>query len=160
MQKEYIFEFLGTKNEFLEALNSYPNNLSYNEEKYYYFDDFIVKIIDNTIHFGVERGGHSGGYWFVPTITEYEDRIEFRGTVQYIGPDNEPDDRGKFRKAMDKIGEVLLFILFLPVILIVWIYIFIKWLIRKISKKPNPQTLEEKLFVLMENHLRCIRKNP
>ena len=29
--------------------------------KFYYFDDYIVKIVDNTIHFGVERCGHSGG---------------------------------------------------------------------------------------------------
>ena len=28
---------------------------------------------------GIERGGHSGGYWYVATLTETEDGTEMRG---------------------------------------------------------------------------------
>ena len=108
MPQNYIFEFNGTKEAFFNKLDSYPNNTSYNGDKFYHFNDFIVKVMDNKIHFGVARGGHSGGYWFVPTITENDKWITFCGTVKYIGPN---DDRGKIRNTIDCIGESLLFIL-------------------------------------------------
>lgn len=71
---------------------------------------FIVKLPDDEMHFGVERSGHSGGYWYVPSITECDDRIRFCGTVKYIGPDA---DSGKIQKAIDGIEYFLLFILLL-----------------------------------------------
>lgn len=157
MQKEYTFEFMGTKEEFFNSMNSYHNNTSYNGDKFYYFDDYIVKVIGDTIHFGVERGGHSGGYWFIPSITEYENRIEFCGTVKYIGPQN---NRGKIQKAIDGIGYVLMFVLLLPIALIIRLYMFVEWIIRKFFKKmkPKAKTTEDKLFDLMVNYLGCTRK--
>ena len=157
MPKEYRFEFIGTKEDFINALNSSPNNTSYGGDKFYYFDNYIIKVIGDTIHFGVERGGHSGGYWFMPSISEYGDRIVFTGTVKYIGPE---DDRGKFQKAIDGIGYVLLAVLLLPIVLIIRLYMLVEWMVRKLFKKmkPKAKTTEEKLFDLMENHLKCIRK--
>ena len=157
MSKEYVFEFNGTKQEFIKKLDLYPNNTSYDGNKFYYFDDYIVKIVDNTIHFGVERCGHSGGNWFVPHVTEFNDRIEFCGTVKYDGP---VDDRGKMQRALDGIGYVLLFILILPIVVIISLYQVVAWVVRKLSKKEKqmPKTTEEKLFDLMINHLGCTRK--
>lgn len=158
MSKEYVFEFNGTKEEFIKKLDFYPNNSSYNGNKFYYFNDFIVKIIDNNaIHFGVERGGHSSGYWFIPSITEYENRIEFRGTVIYIGSE---DNHGKIQKFIDCIEIVLLYILILPIVVIVRICQVVAWVVRKLLKreKQMPKTTEEKLFDLMINHLGCKRK--
>ncbi len=150
MSKEYVFEFQGTKETFLEMLKQFSNN----DNKFYYFDNYIVKLIDDEIHFGVERGGHSGGYWFIPTITEFNDRIEFRGTIQYIGPEN---NRSKPQKIFDNAGEILLFIILLPVILIFRLYMGIKWCIRKIFKQPKPKTTEDKLYDLMERYFGCVR---
>ena len=156
-KKEYVFEFIGKKEEFFNVLNSYPNNTSYRDDKLYYFDDFIVKVTDGEIHFGVERGGHSGGYWYIPSITECDGRIRFCGTVKYIGPDAK---RGKIKKAIDGIEYFLLFILILPIALIFRLYMLAEWVIRKISKRPKPKdkTTEEKLFDLMENYLCCIKR--
>lgn len=157
MQREYMFEFSGSKEDFLNVLNRFSNNISYSGDSFYYFDDFIVKKIDDTIHFGVERSGHSGGYWFIPTITEYDDRIEFCGKVRYIGPNAE---RRKGLKAIDGIGEFLLFLLLLPFALAIRIYKFFEWMIRKIFNRPKlkAKTTEERLFDLMDNHLGCVRK--
>jgi hypothetical protein len=74
---------------FLNNLNRFEHNESYSGNKFYYFDDYIVKLVGDDIHFGVARGGHSGGYWFIPTITSFDNRIEFRGSIRYIGPDGE-----------------------------------------------------------------------
>ncbi len=158
MPKEYVFEFLGEKEEFLNILNSYPNNTSYNDDKFYYFDNFIVKLTDGEMHFGVERSGHSGGYWYVPSIIECDDRIRFCGTVKYIGPDA---DSGKIQKAIDGIEYFLLFILLLPIAVIIRLYRFVEWTIRKMFKRPKlkSKTTEEKLFDLMESHLSCVRKD-
>lgn len=151
MSKKYTFEFKGTKEMFLNILNQFPNN----DGKFYYFNDYIVKIIGDEIHFGVERGGHSGGYWYVPSITERDGRIKFCGTVKYIGPDA---DRGKIKKVIDGIGDFLLFILILPIILIFKLYTIVEWCVRKVCKrtKPKEKTTEDKLYDLMENHLNCI----
>ena len=157
MSKEYVFEFNGTKEEFIEKLNLYSDNTSYGGTKFYCFDDYIVKIVDNTIHFGVERCGHSGGNWFIPHITEFDDRIEFCGPIKYDGP---VDDRNKVQKIFDGIGYALLFILILPIVVIIRLYQVIEWVICKLLKKEKqkPKTTEEKLLNLMENHLDCVRK--
>ncbi len=151
MPKKYVFEFSGTKDMFLDTLRQFPNN----DGKFYYFNDYIVKLIDDKIHFGVERCGHSGGNWFISTITEFDDRIELAGEIQYVGPQGE---RSAIVKSIDGVGEFLLFILLLPIILGFTLYRLIKWCIRKICKRTEekPKTTEDKLYDLMETHLHCI----
>ena len=110
MSKEYIFEFAGTKEDFINILNRFNHNTSkYSSETFYYLDAYIVELVGDEIHFGIGRGGHSGGYWFLPTITSFDDRIEFCGTIRYIEPGSE--NRGAFKKAIDGIGKFLLLIL-------------------------------------------------
>ena len=158
MSKEYIFEFTGTKEDFINTLNRFNHNTSYSNGTFYYFDDYIVKLVDDEIHFGVARGGHSGGYWFVPAITDLGEKMEFRGEIQYIGPNSE--NRSAFKKTINGIGEFLLLILILPIALVIRIYVFIEWLIRKIFNRPKSKekTNEERLLDLMENHLGCVGK--
>lgn len=79
MSKEYMFEFAGTKEDFMNSLNRFSHDTSYSSGTFCYFDNYIVKLIGDEIHFGVARGGHSGGYWFVPTITDFGNKMEFRG---------------------------------------------------------------------------------
>lgn len=157
MSKEYMFEFTGTKEDFINILNRFSHNASYSNGTFYYFDDYIVKLIGDEIYFGVARGGHSGGYWFVPTITELGNKMEFRGEIRYIGPNDNTDS---FKKAVNSIGDFLLLILILPIVLIIRGYIFIEWLVRKIFNRPKPKekTNEERLFDLMVNYCGCIGK--
>ena len=157
MSKEYMFEFAGTKEDFINILDRFSHNSSYSSGTFYYFDDFIVTLIGDEIHFGVARGGHSGGYWFVPTITDFGNKMEFRGEIRYIGPN---DNYSPFKKAINSIGDFLLLILILPIVLIIRGYMFIEWLVRKIFKRPKPRqkTNEERLFDLMENYLGCVGK--
>ena len=158
MSKEYIFEFPGTKEEFLNNLNRFTHNEAYSGDRFYYFDDYIVKLVGDEIHFGVARGGHSGGYWFIPTITSFDNRIEFRGSIRRIGSDGEK--QGSFKKDINSIGEFLLFILVLPIVVVIRGYVFLEWLVRKILNRPKPKgkTEEERLFDLMENYFGCVGK--
>ena len=149
MQKNYIFEFSGSKDELCNMITTkFPQQ--YLE---YYVKDYIIKLEDDQICFGIERSGHSGGNWFIPTITEFDDRIELCGKIQYIGPQYK---RNKLQKITDCIGYALMFVLLFPIITVLWFYRFI--VLNKILKQPKPQTTEEKLFDLMENHLNCTRK--
>ena len=154
MPKEYVFEFQGTKEMFLDVLNQFSNN----DDNYFYFDDYIVKLSGDKIHFGVERCGHSGGYWFIPTIAEFDNRIVFSGTVQYIDPYTN-ENQSSIKKTIDKSWEILLFILTLPLVLLYKLYTIIEFCIRKVFKrtKPKVKTTEDKLYDLMEQHLNCIR---
>ena len=157
MAKEYVFQFDGTKTDFLNRISSNKPDNDYWGTRYYYFDDYIVKIVSGVIHFGVERGGHSGGYWFIPIIAERDGQIELRGKIRYVGLN---DDSGILAKAADKISECILLILLLPFILLYKVYALIEWLVRKICNRPKPKfkTTEDRLFDLMENHLGCVRK--
>lgn len=157
MPKKYIFEFSGTKEDLWNLLNQFNHSASDSRGTLYYLDDYIVELIGEEIRFGVARGSHSGGYWFVPTITDLGDRLEFRGKIRYVGPN---ENRGVFRKAIDRVGDFLLLIFILPIALVVRIYMFTEWLVRKISNRPKPKekTNEERLFDLMENFLGCVGK--
>lgn len=153
MSKNYCFEFLGTREQFLEPLYQYPNN----DRKFFYFNDYIVEISGDMICFGVARGGHLGGYWFKPTITEIGNRLQFSGKIEYIGSYTKDS---KFHKTVDKIEEGCLFVILLPLLLLVKLYLSIKNLIQKIRKKPiiKEETTEDRLFYLMETLLNCTRK--
>lgn len=152
MSKNYSFEFSGTKEMFLNQLNKHPNN----NQRFFYFDDYIVETYENEVRFGV-AGGPSGGYWFVPTITELDGKTIFNGTIQYV--DHYSGEKG-IKKHANKIEEILLWIILLPIILIVKLCIFFSWLVQKVFKrtKPKEESLEDKLFNLMENHLNCKRQ--
>lgn len=150
MSKEYIFKYSGTKESFLTALDSFHSNNS----RIYYLDNYIIEVRDDEIYFGVERAGHSGGYWFISKFTEENDQIIFRGTIQYIGPEN---SRTKIQKAFDKIEAILLWILLFPLVIVIYLISKIVWLIGKICKRPLLETTEEKLLNLMENRLNCQR---
>ena len=151
--KSYSFDFLGTKKMFLNQLNKDPNN----NHKLFYFDDYIVEISGDEIRFGIARGGHSGGYWFVPTITELDGKTTFCGTIEYVDPYT--NEKG-IKKTINKIEEVLFWIILIPVIIIVKVCLFFSWVVRKILKrtKPKEESLEDKLYNLMENHLGCKRQ--
>lgn len=158
MSQEYVFVFPGTKEDFMNSLNRFGHNASYSSGTFYYFDDYIVKLVGDEIHFGVARGGHSGGYWFVPTITDLGEKMEFRGEIQYIGPSSK--NRSASEKVIDGIRVFLLLVLILPIALVIGIYMFMEWLIRKIFNRPKPKekTNEERLFDLMENYFGCVGK--
>ena len=153
MSKSYSFEFWGTKEIFLNQLKKYPNN----DQKFFYFDDYIVELSNGDIRFGVARGGHSGGYWFVPTITEIDGKTTFCGSIKYMDPYT--NEKG-IKKIANKIEEVLLWIILIPIIIIVTVWLFFSWVVRKIFKrtKLKEESLEDKLYNLMENHLNCTRQ--
>ena len=152
MSKKYIFKYIGSKESFLATLCSFHTS----DSRLYYFDDYIVEVLDEEIRFGIERAGHSGGNWFVSKFTEENNQIEFSGTIQYIGPEYY-DTRTKAQKILNKIELFFFSILLFPILAIFFVISIIQWIIRKIRKLPNTKTTEDKLFDLMENRLNCQR---
>ncbi len=123
----------------------------------YCIDDYIVEVLSDSINFGLKRGGHSGGYWYRTTVTELNNKLLFTGKIEYI--DSFYRD-SRLHKVMNVIGEVLLFIFFLPVILVFKLYQLIELLIKKIKRLPivKEVTAEDRLYNLMENLLHCVHK--
>lgn len=155
-KKEYAFEFPGTRDEFLKGLDLFPGRLEYSGNALY-LGEYIVEIDGDQIRFGVARGGHSGGYWFIPEITECDGRTELRGTIEYIGPGTHRSPMGRL---WDRVEMCLLTVFFSPVILIVKLYTLIDRAVRRLTNRPKPKekTEEDGLYDLMENHFGCIRK--
>ena len=153
LSQTFSFEYRGTRDMFLQTLNQYPNN----DHKFYYFNDYIVEVSGDNYRFGVARGGHSGGYWFEPTITELDNKLIFSGQIKYI--DSYTNDKGA-KKVVNKIEEGCLLVILLPLLLIIKIYVLISLQIKKIMRKPiiKEETPDDKLFYLMENLLNCTHK--
>lgn len=133
---------------FLEKLKSYPMI----DGKTYRFDDYLVEVTDGSIRFGVEYAGHSGGYWYIPEITESDGKLVFSGKVKY---ENSYTRVSKLRQILNKIDEILLFILLLPLIVV---FKLCQLLIRLIRRRPKPEnTTEARLYHLMEDIFGCER---
>lgn len=152
--KEYCFEFAGTREMFLEKLQPYPSNT-----REFAFYDYLIDISESNYRFGVARGGHSGGYWFEPTVTELDGKLILSGRIRYIDSYSEgkapPDEDNKTAKF---ITLVLGFPILVPVIA----YALIEQLYKKLRRQPigTRETEEDKLYNLMENLLGCTRRQP
>ena len=156
MDKEYRFCYNGTKEMFInhcrygspdKRISNYPKGNFQNE-------NYIISTTDNKVQFGIERAGHCGGYWFIPDILEFDDRIELVGIIQYFGPEDNRDSRTKRR---DKIVVIVSTIILFPLICISKFIDFVGKISNKMTKEPKPKTKEDKLFDLMINHLGCTK---
>ena len=46
MSQEYVFDFFGTKEDFLNVLNKFSNYSTISHGTFFYFNDYIVKVIE------------------------------------------------------------------------------------------------------------------
>ena len=108
---------------------------------------------------GIERGGHSGGYWYTATLTETENGTEMRGEVVYrtYHKDGKLREDTKGERIREWLGIVLIVIFFSPVFLIALAIWGIMLLIGKLRGKPVEATLstEEKLTHFMTEVMGC-----
>lgn len=105
---------------------------------------------------GIERGGHSGGYWYTATLTETEDGTEMRGEIVFrtFHGDEEVRKNAKWKKISE---WILIVIFFLPVLLIALPTWGIMLLIGKLRGKPveTAMSTEEKLTHFMTEVMGC-----
>ena len=175
MSKKYTFEFRGTMEDFLNVLDAIPAYRSnFGGKKHYSFDKYIVEIIDGEMRFGVNRAGYSDGYWYVPTVTEYPDRVVFCGEIRYMDAGHNSSNPPKPKNWSQRIGDAISLILFSPILLIAApflliiflfesLYDFVRWTVCKILHLPNKPSNERKhkrkLNDLMQRHLHCTEQD-
>ena len=108
---------------------------------------------------GIERGGHSGGYWYAATLTETENGAEMRGEVVYrfYHKDGKLREDTRGEKIREWLGIALIVIFFSPVFLIALAIWGIMLLIGKLRGKPVEATMstEEKLTHFMTEVMGC-----
>ena len=113
----------------------------------------------NGFDLGIERGGHSGGYWYTATMTETEAGTEMRGEIVYrsLHGDGSYREATKWEKVKDVIFTVFVALLCLIPILVIYAVQGILRLIGKIRKKPLEITMstEEKLTRFMTEVMGC-----
>ena len=119
----------------------------------------LYEDTQNGFDLGIERGGHSGGYWYAATLTETEDGTEMRGEIVYrtYHKDGKLREDTKGEKIREWLGIVLIVIFFSPVFLIALAIWGIMLLIGKLRGKPVEATLstEEKLTRFMTEVMGC-----
>ena len=110
-------------------------------------------------YLGIERGGHSGGYWYVATLTESDGVTEIWGEIVYRSyhKNGEYREDTKWEKIREWLGIVLIVIFFSPVFLIALAIRGILLLIGKLRGKPVEATMstEEKLTHFMTEVMGC-----
>lgn len=150
MKKQYVYEYCGTLKEFENHLKQ-----KYGSDEICRCKDYIVeKVSGSEYHFGISRGGHSSGYWFIAAVSEHNDKTYFIGKIVFKN-DNTPTST--IGKIADKLLNFLFIVILLPVAIPCWIYSFIEKTVNRIRKKPLPPTNEDILNDLMTNFLDCRR---
>ncbi len=111
------------------------------------------------LNLGIERGGHSGGYWYVATLTETEDGTELRGEIVYrsLHGDGSYREATKREKIQEKFFIAIVVLLCLIPILVFYAVWGILLLIGKLRGKPVEATMstEEKLTRFMTEVMGC-----
>ena len=113
----------------------------------------------NGFDLGIERGDHSGGYWYTATLTESDGVTEIWGEIVYRSyhKNGEYREDTKWEKIREWLGIVLIVIFFSPVFLIALATWGIMLLIGKLRGKPVEATMstEEKLTHFMTEVMGC-----
>ena len=128
-------------------------------EAVYNAGDLLYEDTPNGFDLGIERGGHSGGYWYTATLNKMEGGTEMRGEIVYrsLHGDGSYREATKGEKAKDIIFTVFITLLFLIPILIFYAVEGIARLVGKLRGKPVKWTLstEEKLIHFMTEVMGC-----
>ena len=108
---------------------------------------------------GIERGGHSGGYWYVATLTETEDGTEMRGEIVYrsFHGDGSYREATKREKIQEKFFIAIVALICLIPILVFYAVWGILLFIGKLRGRPVEVTMstEEKLTHFMTEVMEC-----
>ena len=135
MKKNYCFSFNGNLDEFNTTVKRYIENKD---------DDFLFSQEGGKYSFGIQRGGHSGGYWYVPEYCEIDGLLIIKGKIEYVGPKE------------SKLDAIILAIFLFPVIVLAYLIRGIIWLFKRIiGKQTSLQPEEKKLNTLMIEKLGC-----
>ena len=128
-------------------------------EAVYNAGDLLYEDTPNGFDLGIERGGHSGGYWYTATLNKMEGGTEMRGEIVYrsLHGDGSCREATKWEKAKDILFTVFIALLFLIPILIFYAVEGIARLVGMLRGKPVKWTLstEEKLIHFMTEVMGC-----
>ena len=121
--------------------------------------DMLYEDTEAGFDLGVSRGGHSGGYWYVATLTETDGVTEIRGEIVYrtYHKDGELREDTKWEKFREWMGIALIVVFFSPVFLIALAVWGIMLLIGKLRGRPLEKTMTdgEKLTYFMTEVMGC-----
>ena len=119
----------------------------------------LYEDTQNGFDLGIERGGHSGGYWYTATLTETEDGTEMRGEIVYrsLCGDGSYREATKWEKVKETLFVILVGLLCLIPILVIYAVQGILRLIGKLRGKLVEATMstEEKLTHFMTEVMGC-----
>lgn len=142
----YSYEYPFSKEQFLSNI---PDGISY------YDDRYMIRKSNDMLFVGVERLGHSSGNWYAAKLEDDNGKTKICGKF-VIDPDdngNSTYERVKHNDFWNNFWIVFLFIIFFPVLLIVFIGNLIY---KKIAKNSYASmTNEERLDKVMIDHFYC-----
>lgn len=115
---------------------------------------YLVRISGERLCFGIERCGHSGGYWFCPTVTETDGRLLLRGKLT---SGCTPSPNKWYIQMFEALDTVCMALLLAPFFLPVKLCRAIGNGIRRLRGLPpkREETTEDRLCALMETLLGC-----
>ena len=146
--KIYSFIYPGDKEQFDIAVDQYRAEMLNDRD-----NTTLFEKENGNYSFGVYRGGHSGGYWYCPCYEYKDGKLIISGKIRYC--DYWSQQTGA-KRVLNKIEEILLYVILSPLILVALLTRGVIHIYRKIFKKSKPQSNEEKaLFALMIEHLNC-----
>lgn len=142
------YTFFGTIDQFKARLISKASQFEAETKSK---DALYTFIRNHRLEIGLERVGHSSGYWYIADINETNITVYITGTIELIGGAKGTD--GNHRR--ETILLIFLGILLAP-LTILYLFAFI---LRKISFPAKRNKREERLETFMTKYMGCISGN-
>lgn len=156
--KVYSYTFSGSSSELVNEIRK--NEIFFSNDKE--SDLHLFNVSDNSIALGIQRGGHSGGYFYDANIVTKDNETIIEGTITFHKSDIS-DTSYENKKFSDYLVDILAYILFgfLILIFIVPILIFIIYdfivnrLIKRKKKVNYKKQREENINIFFSDYLNC-----
>lgn len=111
---------------------------------------YLCHDLKQQLEIGLERSGHTSGYWYLANISESKGEITVAGSIVHI------DGCWQQKKQKASIAMIFLEILFAPLT----IMSFLLLQVIKLFSKQSAPSREERLDLFMTVYAGCIKKHP
>ncbi|MBQ7355564.1 MAG: hypothetical protein IJW62_08605 [Clostridia bacterium] len=150
-QKHFVFT---SPHQPIDILRRMPRELNAYAREHRLRDGLRFEEIEGGFRIGLERAGHSHGYWYFGSMEQRDGVTYIHGEIK-VHPPHEHQPQTVRSKFTEWLLIVLILILFALPLLIIWIILSVKSLTRKRRDLPVLQTKEEILIDFMTTRMGC-----
>ncbi len=145
----FVYEYPFSKEVFYQELKAKRTSFCKQNQ-----DNYLIELKNDLIWIGIEKGDHAG-WWYVGKVYELDGKSLVTGQIVY-DPDEDGNPKINHRNAKEKIIDIIIFIVLIPLFLLIIPFYFLWWIYKKLSKKTfQNMNREERLHHFFIDDMGC-----